>query len=395
LIDGARVNQVGFDDAQSLLPNDGRSFGGYRMLQEYFAFPQRFMFAALSGIQTAVQNCDSSTLEIMILLQESNSALVDVLTTDNFALYCTPVINLFERRADRIRLTPQTLEHHVLPDRTRPMDFEVWGVAEARGIGESADESEAVFPLYASKDPGAGSSDCYFVTQREPRLLSTKQRRMGTRSSGYVGSEVFLSVVSASGEPAFDRFKQLDVTTLCTNRDLPMQGSWGQGATDFDLQSGAPVTRVRCLDKPSTPRRSFADGETNWRLINLLSVNYLSLVGEGAGAESMRELLRVFCAQGDATASHQLDGLVAVDSKGIAARLPVPGPQTFGRGLEVTLTLDETAFERGDAFLFGAVLERFFGRHVTLNSFTRTRVVTKQRNEIMQWPTRAGHRRTL
>lgn len=394
-LDNASIEQVGFNDEESLLPDDGRGFGGIRLLQEFFAFPDRFMFARLAGLQDAVARCESSSMELLILLSESHESLVDVLSADHLGLFCSPAINLFERRADRVRITPQSVSHHVLADRTRPMDFEIWGVVSAKGIAQSADESFDIHPLYASAPHDGSVADFYYIVSREGRLLSSRQRRQGTRSSGYVGSETYISLASSDGQPIYDRVEQVELVALCTNRDLPMQGAWGQGTTDFDLQIGAPLLHTRCVDLPTSPKATFADGESNWRLINLLSANYLSITDGGAGAETLRELLRVFAQQSELTSMQQLDGIIGVESEGIAARLPVPGPQSFGRGVQISLTLDEAAFDNAGAFLFGAVLERFFGRHVTINSFTRTRVLSRQRNEIMKWPIRAGQRTVL
>jgi type VI secretion system protein ImpG len=296
---------------------------------------------------------------------------------------------------DRVKVSPRLMSHHIIADRTRPMDFEVWSISSAKGVSRRQVESFDLYPLYANSPDQGALSDCYYVLNREPRLLSSKQRRQGTRSSGYVGGEVYLSLVSVDGSPVTDRVEEVEIVALCSNRDLPMQGAWGQGATDFDLQLGAPITKVRCIDAPSSPKASFSNGETNWRLINLLSVNYLSISGGAAGAETLRELLRVFTEQSEIATMQHLDGILSLDSHGFSARLPVKGPQAFGRGLEIDLVLDEGAFDRAEAFLFGAVIERFLGRHVTLNSFTRTRVLTRQRNEIMKWPIRAGHRTTL
>jgi type VI secretion system protein ImpG len=229
-------------------------------------------------------------------------------------------------------------------------------------------------------------------------MLSAKQRARGARSS-YVGSELFLSLVDPDEAPYSTDLRQLAVETLCTNRDLPLHLSLGQGRTDFTLDSGAPVESIRCIAGPTAPRASFADGETAWRLISHLSLNYMSLVdgagGSGEKAAALRELLTLYVDAGDSTSRKQIEGIRGIASAGITRALPVPGPTTFGRGLEVTVTCDDAAFEGTGAFLLGTVLERFFAKAVSINSFTETVLRTVQRGEVMRWRPQAGLRPIL
>jgi type VI secretion system protein ImpG len=189
----------------------------------------------------------------------------------------------------------------------------------------------------------------------------------------------------------------LAIHTLCTNRDLPLHMPVGQGKTDFTLESGAPVEAVRCLAGPTKPRPSWAEGDSTWRLISHLSLNYLSLLDsdEKTGAAALRELLMLYGDLGDAATRKQIEGVRSVNAEAVTRRLPLPGPIAFGRGLAVTVTCDETAFEGSGVFLLGAVLEQFFAKYVSINSFTETVVRTLDRGEVMRWPARIGQRRTL
>jgi type VI secretion system protein ImpG len=391
------VTRVGFEDDEALLPYGPRSFQGYRLLQEYFAFPGRYLFARLEGLGPAVRRCDGTELEILVLTDAHEPSLDGVVGTDSLALHCTPAINLFARRADRIHLTETTHEYHVVPDRTRPMDFEIFSLGDVVGTGSSEEVSQVFQPFFAWNDQMASNAEpAYYTLQREPRTISARQRARGARSS-YVGSEVFISLVDADEGPYRGSLRQLGVETLCTNRDLPLHMSLRQGRTDFTLESGAPVESVRCVAGPTAPRASHAHGDTSWRLISHLSLNYLSLIDTGAAdhGAALRELLSLYADLGDASSRKQIDGVRATASSPITRPLPVPGPTTFGRGLEVAVTCDETAFEGTGLFLLGAVLERFFAKYVSINSFTETVVRSVQRGEIMRWPTRAGLRPTL
>jgi type VI secretion system protein ImpG len=146
------------------------------------------------------------------------------------------------------------------------------------------------------------------------------------------------------------------------------------------------------VNRPQVPSGRFV-----WRLASHLSLNYFSLTDTGteSGAEALREILRLYVDPDDRQAVKQIDGLRHVRHRPITRRVPTPGPIAFARGLEVTVTFDEAAFEGQGVFVLGAVLEQFFARYVALNSFVETVIATQQRKEIMRWPTRLGNRQIL
>src|SRR5690606_29685362 len=171
-------------------------------------------------------------------------------------------------------------EYHIVVDRTRPTDFEVFEVGAVIGHGSNADEHQTFLPFYACTDKGDYTDHrAFYTVQRERRVLSTQQRRRGPRSS-YIGSECYVALVDASESPYSSNLKQLEIHTLCTNRDLPLQMVCGKGDTDFNLEVSVPVASVRCIRGPSRPKPSLSHtgGECAWRLINQLSLNYLSLL---------------------------------------------------------------------------------------------------------------------
>ena len=392
LLPKSAVQPRGFAEEDALLPSGQRSFQGYRLLQEYFAFAQRFLFIDIAGLGPAVRACAEREIDIIVLLGRGDARLEQTLDASNFALNCTPAVNLFERRADRINLSGEQHEYHVLVDRTRPMDFEVHQVASVTGYGSGADAEQAFHPLYSANDLGASApQQAFYQIRREPRVLSQRQRQRGPRSS-YVGSETFISIVDAAEAPYRHSLRQLGLTVWCTNRDLPLSMPLGVGKTDFILDDGGPVLSVRALAGPSQPFPSFAEGSMAWRLINQLSLNYLSLADTDPeqGAHALRELLALYCHPLDINSQRQVQGVRSVASRPITRRMPTPGPITFGRGLEITVTMDDAAFEGAGAFLLGAVLSHFFSQYVGINAFTETVIRTVGRGDIMRWPARGG-----
>jgi type VI secretion system protein ImpG len=395
-LDRVRPQPLGFAEDQALLPYTRRSFDGYRLLAEYFSFPQRFLFVELAGLAPACRR-GGGELELLILFDRHDPALENRVDTGTVALHCTPAVNLFPKRCDRIHLGGQAQELHLVPDRTRPLDFEVHGITEVVGFGGGSAGERPFQPFYAADALAATRPEqAYFTLQRYPRVLSTRERRDGARAS-YLGSEVFLSLVDVAEAPYSADLRQLGVRVLATNRDLPLLMPVGQGATDFTLETAAPVRAVRCLAGPTPPRPAPLTAETTWRLISHLSLNYLSITDSDPdqGAAALRELLSLYAHLAEPAQRRQIEGVRRVTAQPVVRRLPMPGPIAFGRGLEVVLDLDEGAFEGSGVFLLGAVLEQFLARHVSVNGFTETAVRISERQEVMRWPARIGRRRTL
>ncbi|MFT3734770.1 MAG: type VI secretion system baseplate subunit TssF [Rhodocyclaceae bacterium] len=389
----SRVRLGGFDDEQALLPTRRRGFSGHRLVQEYFSFPERFMFVDIDGLQPALSRRTSSELEIVLLFGQGDAVLESVVDASNFLLHCTPAINLFPRRMDRIHVTDASHEFHVVPDRTHPIDYEVYELSEVIGHGGSGRAEQRFLPFYADYHSDVSGDQAYYMTRREPRLPSEKQKRNGSRS-GYIGSEMFVSLVNPREAPYSGDLRQLSLQALCTNRDLPILMPLGMGPTDFTLDVAAPVESVRCVKGPSRPYSMLAEGSVAWRLISQLSLNYLSLLDTNNedGAVALREMLELYASTGDAGLKRQIDGLKSVGVSSVVRRLPMPGPICFGRGLEIQLEVDEMAFEGGGAFLFGQVLSHFFARHASLNSFTQTVLRSQARGQIMRWAPQCGQR---
>ena len=390
------IQPVGFEEEHALLPVTLRGFEGYRLLQEYFAFPQRFLFFDICGLGDVLRQLGGQEVELVLLFSRADTSLMQSVDAASFALNCVPAVNLFEHRCDRIQLTQENHDLHVVPDRVRPMDFEIHAITSVTGYGVGLDSERKFVPLYAAFHAEEDGHDAYFSVQREPRIMSATQRRDGARSS-YIGSEVFISLVDPQEAPYARDLQQLGVTAVCSNRDLPLLMPVGGSGSDLTLQQSAPVASIRIVKGPSRPVPAHGDGSAAWRLINQLSLNHLSLIDtdQEQGAAALRQMLRLHANDGDASQQRQIEGLRAIAKRQVVRRLPLPGPIAFGRGVQLELVLDELAFQGSSAFLFGCVLERFFARHVSVNNFTETRVRSLTRGDILSGRPRCGARPIL
>jgi type VI secretion system protein ImpG len=396
-IPAGSIRQLGFEDDEALLPVTARGFQGYRLLQEYFSFPERFLFFSLNDLRSAVRACEGDEIELYLAMDRAQAGLENALDAAHFRLFCTPAVNLFPRAIDRVHVNNVDTEYHLVPDRNRPMDFEIHSLQGVQGIGVAGESVTRILPLYSvGHGTDTRSATSYYTLQRRPRLLSARQQQSGARS-GYIGSECFISIVDSAQRQLTGEIRQLDAQALCTNRDLPIQLATGQARTDFTVEGGAPVDAVRCIAGPSYPRQSPAFGATAWKLISHLSLNYLSLIGRApeSGAEMLRDMLALYADPNDVAALRQVEGVRAVSYAPVVRRVPIPGPISYGRGLEITLTMDDAAFEGTGIVSLGSVLERFFARYVSLNSFTQTRLHSAARGAVKTWPVRVGCRQTI
>jgi len=386
------IRHEGFEPEQALLPYDARSFQGYRLLHEYFAFPERYLFFSVRHLRAAAAATTGRTLEIVILLDQADGDLERLVDARHFALFCTPIVNLVARRSDRIPIGPGQHEHHAVMDRTRPRDFEIFTVERVTGHMSDGAEEREFRPFLGSFADDDGDYGAYFSLRREPRLVSERARASGTRTS-YTGSEVYVSLVDQHDAPFPHSLRHITVDALCTNRDLPLLLPTGL-ESDFTLRISAPVQGIRVLRGPSRPHPALAEGALTWRLISHLGLNYLSLtdLDEAQGASALREMLDLYGNLADPAVRRQIQGVRSVTLAPVFRRLPEPGPMVFGRGVEVSLKIDETAFSGATPYLFGAVLEQFFARHVSLNAFTEFVLSSQQRGEIARWAARIGRR---
>ncbi|WP_234197952.1 type VI secretion system baseplate subunit TssF [Pseudacidovorax sp. NFM-22] len=382
----------GLEPGQGLLPLEWRSFHGHNLLHEYFACPERFYFFSLAGLGPGVRQVAHNELEIVVLLSRPPGALAAVVDKGQFALFCTPVANLFERRTDRLEMNAAQPEFHVVPDRSRPLDFEVYAIRSVEGHQARTTAGVEFRPLYQSLNEDEGNHGRYFSVRREARTASDTARRYGTRTP-YVGTEVFISLVDQNEAPYPEAIRYLSLRALLTNRDLPALMP-RNGRTDLRVADSIPVEAVGLIRPPSLPKPPFAEREFAWRLVRQLNFNHLPLadIGHRPGAQGLRDLLRLFVNGADESQLRQIDSLVGSRIEPVTRRLPGSGPLVYGRGVQCTLTVDEQGFSGASPYLFGLVLEQYLARHVSINVFTQTRLESMQRGLVAQWPVRMGGR---
>jgi type VI secretion system protein ImpG len=372
------VRPVGFAPDEGMLPYPPRSFLGYRLLQEYFALPEKFLFLDVTQLERAAAAGFGSDLELMIFLDRM-PRLEQAITPSAFRLGCSPVVNLFDQVAEPIRLSQAQTEYRVVPDVRRQETTEVYTVDSVLSSSPTNSETVEFQPFYSFK---------HAIDRDRHRAFWYGARRPSPRK-GDTGTEVHLSLVDLNFQPTVPAVETLLINATCTNRDLPGKLPFGGDRGDFELEGAAPLARIRCLTKPTATMRPPLRRGAQWRLISHLSLNYLS-IAEG-GREALREILALYDVSDSAVVRQQIAGITDVKSRRVVAR-PASMPWNgFCRGVEVTITFDEDKYVGSGVFLFASVLETFLGLYVSLNSFTQLIARSEQRREpLKRWPPRAG-----
>ena len=383
----------GFDDDCALLPTQGRSFRGYRLLTEYFACPERFLFVKLPDLGAAFSKCQD-TCDVVLLFNRSAPVLTGAVTPSNFRLFATPAINLFEKQLGRVQVTPTEHEYQLMADRTRPLDFEVYRVLDMTAFGRSNTEPRPVAPLYAF---GALLYDwreaLFYVPRLRRRRLSTKEQRLRRRSD-YLGTETWVSLTAPGDAARLDDVHELAVRALVTNRELPELLRFG-GGSDFSV-SGVPARAVTVVRAPTRPQSPLGLHEGAWRVIGHLTPNYATLASEDHDDPSMlRDHLALYGRADDPAMRRQIDGVLSVRSSPVTRRVPGQERLAFARGLRIRLKLDDASFENARLYLFSAVIERFLAEFAAVNSFIECVFETPQEGVFAQWPPRIGLRRNI
>ena len=392
--DNALVHE-GLEPGEGLLPLAWNTFHGNNLLHEYFACPSRFYFFALTQLMSGLKRVHAQEVEIVVLLSKPPGTLVNHVDVQQFALFCTPVINLFPHRTDRVPVNTKDSEFHVVPDSSRPMDFEVFSLTGVHGCSDNLVAKSKVTefrPMFQTLNQDEGNFGRYYSLRRERRLISDAARKYGTRTP-YIGTEVFLTLVDQQEAPYSDDIRFLSIHALLTNRDLPGLIP-RNGVSDLTVAESIPVASVGLIRPPSKPQAPFAEREHAWRLIRQLGFNYLPLANMSGrdGGQALRDLLRLFVGSDDMVQQRQIESLVGSDIEPVTRRLPGSGPLVYGRGVACKLTVDEKGFSGTSPYLFGVILEHWLARHVSINVFTQTEMHTMQRGQIARWPVRMGGR---
>ena len=377
--------QAGFDEEDALIDYPAKSHPAYRLLTEYFAFPDKFNFVDfdLAAMTRASGRCSRLTLHVVLKDVRSDShvaRLLETLSTQHFRLFCTPVVNLFKQHGEPIRLTHQSISYPVIAEARRAFAYEVYSIDSVKLVRQQANQESVIEfrPFYSLHHGERQRAGHYWFARRNDWVAE--------KSPGY---ETEISIVDIDFEPAEAQTDTLSIELTCTNRDLPAGLAMGIEGGDLFLEGGSLTGNISMLRRP-TPSVRFERGRAaHWRLISHLALNHVSLASNGLSA--LKEMLVLYDMRRTAVSARHIDGLVGIEQRAAVQWLPGKPFATFVRGMEIRLTIDEDHFVGTSLASFVRVIDTFFGLYVHLNSFVQLVVVSKRTGEeILRCKPRSG-----
>jgi type VI secretion system protein ImpG len=398
-----QIEQIGFAPDERILPYEERLFRGFELLQEYVAFPRKFIGFRVKGLRRAMAQTHGRVVDLVMTFDQSVPRLAAAVNAGMFALYAVPAVNLFKKTTDRIPIKPNQHEYQVIPDRTQYLSYEPHRLVDVFLHHAGQKQKQRVQPIYRSTlEPAAAPGKVFFSTRRLERKRTSQERR-GEGAGRYAGADLYISISPPGGGEARDSKPEISALAYCSNRHLAEFLPVGRGGTDFRLRDNTALD-VMAVVPPTSPREApmmwrhempqqSSVGRMAWQVINLLGLNHLGL-GESDG-RALREILSLFADLSDPVMERRIRGVKGVVLRDVVRRLPQRTGVGAARGIEVRLILEDKAFEGSGAFLLGAVMERFFAEYVSLNHFVQTVVETAERGVIARWPPRSGSRTHL
>jgi type VI secretion system protein ImpG len=349
------LRPVGFGPDDDVIPYPRQSHPAYRILQEYFWLPEKFLFFDLSGLD---RNPSIVDLDILFLFDTTPRQHVP-LTIDTFALGCTPVVNLFARTSEPIRLDHTRTEYRIVPDARREPTTEVHSIIAVSSTSNRADESRHLRPFYST----AGSTS--------PGDAFWYARRILTERVGLSGTDVLLSFVDLGFNPNLPPAETVFAHLLCTNRDLAQQ--LPENAR-LQTEEPGPISHIHCLLKPTPSGYPPLGGASRWALISNLSLNSLSLSNDPASLEAFKKILSLYSLSNSTATQRQIDSIEKMTVRKVTRRRGAHPWKSFQQGYEVNLHLSSESPTASVSLLFGKILQEVLSIHAGINSFVTTRI---------------------
>ena len=359
------LKPVGFGEDEGMLPYPRRSFIGYRLLQEYFTFPEKFFFLDLTELEQVWARGFKDRAEIVFLIgpydQNQRKQMLELgVTEKTFRLGCAPIVNLFEQTAEPILLDQRKYEYPIVPDVRRPNATEVFSVDEVVSIDPQNRETMMFEPFYSYRHAT--------IRDKKQTFWLAHRRPSGRRNDE--GTEMTISLVDLSSRPVLPDTDALTIRTTCTNRDLPARLPFGNEAAISNWRPASAVKRIVALKKPTDTLRPPTGRSVLWRLISHLSLNYLSLVEEGK--EALQEILKLYNFTDPRIRRSRSKEFFRFASSEVISRASYRNTGSRSRaGTRVEMELDEEQFVGVGIYLFASIIERFLGLYVSLNSFSQ------------------------
>ncbi|KAB2850050.1 MAG: type VI secretion system baseplate subunit TssF [Ignavibacterium sp.] len=353
----------------SILPYSKQTFSGYKLLQEYFSFPEKFFFIQINGLEQFKSSEQSGLFEIKI---DFNRRIVKEkwATLKNIALHCTPIVNLFSRMTEEVIVNQRLPEYYIVPDIDRRKSREIYSVDKVSGISESKIEQYKYIPISSHDILDTSDPDYNYK-----RFFSVFRR---TQVSDM--SETFIRLFGPSMEEDDFPKETLSIQATLSNGFLPASYlEVGVIKEPINFPVGIEASNITIpTDVLEGPDKS----NYLWSLIANLSVSYTSL----SEVETLKNILNLYnwFKVHNHPNKKRIDGILKIDKPKIISKIK---NRSIIRGIEFHITIDPNEFEHGagDIYLFGLILNKFLSQYVTVNSFIQLRITESGTNKEYLW----------
>jgi len=418
--------QLGFAEDEALSFNLNKNVAALRVIQEYIQLPEKFLFVEQTGVKAAIKRSEQQGVfpnraeqieevisengvnkrivgfkkryfSLSFIFNKQIDGLETLIKSEDFALNATPVVNLFQKPGIRFAVDIHDTQFHVVPDRTQPLNYEIYAIEQVKGFDFQNNLRATFRPIYQVNhdQPSAHQKYAFFSMLREARVPSERYHQEGGRTS-YLGSEAYLSIADQSRPLVDEHIHQLSVDAWCTNRDLPLLMARSK-TSDFLIDSALPVESIKIISKLTRPKEAIDEHEALWSLLNLLNLNLVSLakMNVASNIAYFKELLLSFPHEKSNLYRQQVN---AIDSMTVEPTSRIVRQRNYSgmvRGIHVRVLIDEGRTGGIHPYLFGAILNQYLQRSVTVNSFVQLSMELLQSHEVITWPVQTGERAVL
>jgi type VI secretion system protein ImpG len=321
------------------------------LLQEYFWLPEKFLFFDILGLD---RNPSIIDLDILFLFDTAPKERLPI-TRDTFALGCTPIVNLFSRTSEPIRIDHTKTEYRLIPDARREQTTEIHSILSVSSSSNAAEQSRQLYPLYGTSGADSLRQNAFWYA-----------RRVLTERLDLMGTDVFLSFVDLAFNPSQPPTETAFAHLLCTNRNLASQL---QENALLQTEDPGPISHIHCLRKPTAAGYPPLGGASRWALISNLSLNHFSLADDEASLEALKKILSLYSLSNSPAVQQQINSLQKMTVRKVTRRMGGNGWQDFRQGLRVHLDISRESSGGSTTYLFLTVLEKFLSLHASVNSF--------------------------
>ncbi|WP_333664511.1 type VI secretion system baseplate subunit TssF [Acinetobacter guillouiae] len=352
---------MGFDENESLLPVDQHTHHAYRLLIEYFCFPEKFSYLNLNldFLKLLKEENLSFEVQIHLKLNLNDQAIIrnySELNVANFKLFTSPVVNLFEKQAEPQKINHKNLEYPLMTDAHHPEFYQVYSIVEMNLIREKSNQDQVVYPIlpFFAMSHYHGD-DIQFFYALNPTVLQNQ----------YV--ETGYSIISKQLEPHSIKSDFVSCKLLCSNRELPHE-ALGQSNNVLNLNDSTVARRALVLKRPTAPFQFEKNKNEQWRIISHLSLNTLALM-KGDAVSHIKELLELYNLPKSKENHLIIDAIKKIEfeiTNKLVEAIPFP---MFVRGVKVLMDVDVQVFRGHSLYIFSELISHIFNLKVQMNSF--------------------------